>query len=496
MPFIHEVDLATSVVKASMMTPNPIRIQDIISVQKLIFYEPMWILGCPSTTVKNRILTLRSIQIEQQAYELLDFQRETIRYDSNSDCRLSLHGFPFTVSDAEIENWVDRWAIRSSRIMKAKAKATDGRSRKHESLLNGNRFYYISDVISPCPRFSVYQIQAPNDDSIIIDVQIQIFYPGQTINCRKCLADDHTAKDCKQTTSRNKNLIVFRGGQNPLSNFFPVQLESGSKSFPSSEHWYQYRKAMYVGDTVAAGSILDARTPYDAMLLGRDLNTENSEWEAHKTNIMREILQCKYDQCPEFQDSLQKSETKILAEATSHLYWASGLPPSTTSSRACETWPGRNMLGKLLMELRAHQINADSSSVSEDELGQSEVFSINTPAVNNSEVIDVVNSLLAKATPQVGDSCNSPELFQRADDIITQSMTKNELRQLQTQELERNPWLPPLFPNQGRRESENRPAQLAMMTTLSGNRRSRSARYSLNKKEFSLSVAIQSLPED
>ena len=67
---------------------------------------------------------------------------------------------------------------------------------------------------------------------------------------------------------------------------------------------------------------------------------------------MQMLLQKKYQVCPEFREALHKSNS-IICEATSHPFWASGIPGIR---RTLETdpaqWTGHNMLGCLLIDLR------------------------------------------------------------------------------------------------------------------------------------------------
>jgi hypothetical protein len=68
---------------------------------------------------------------------------------------------------------------------------------------------------------------------------------------------------------------------------------------------------------------------------------------------MSELIESKIANCPEFTLALQETGNKYLAEATPDLFWGSGLNPDLTScTRPCN-FPGKNMLGLLLMEKRS-----------------------------------------------------------------------------------------------------------------------------------------------
>ena len=127
--------------------------------------------------------------------------------------------------------------------------------------------------------------------------------------------------------------------------------------YPSAEHYYQYTKAMFLGFPEDANRVLAAKSPYDAMVIGNELlNDINDalagEWNASKTEVMQRTLELKYDSSSDFRDYLHATNDKLLVEATSHPFWASGLNPQKTRSRHPDDYPGQNQLGTMLMELR------------------------------------------------------------------------------------------------------------------------------------------------
>ena len=116
--------------------------------------------------------------------------------------------------------------FRTSKIMRSKAKQKrNNEDSAFSHLLNGDRFCNASEIIEPRQRYSSYTIPNPLNPSNLIDLQIIIYHNNQVINCRKCLSDEHETKDCNTNKNMNNNLIIFRGYNNPLSNFYPYDRE-------------------------------------------------------------------------------------------------------------------------------------------------------------------------------------------------------------------------------------------------------------------------------
>lgn len=62
--------------------------------------------------------------------------------------------------------------------------------------------------------------------------------------------------------------VYFHGRYSPLSNFFPSMFKIGEQTFPTGEHFYQFRKAKCYGADDIAESILKTVDPKDVKALG------------------------------------------------------------------------------------------------------------------------------------------------------------------------------------------------------------------------------------
>ena len=135
--------------------------------------------------------------------------------------------------------------------------------------------------------------------------------------------------------------IYFRGGNSPLSNFYESPLHIWNMNFRSSEHAYQYKKCMTLGNNEAAKHVLSAPKPLDAKRIG-DAQNPSNKWEDVQQGIMCELLRSKLRQCPAFLQTLKDSQNRPLIEDTPNWFWGRG-----------RDGLGLNMLGQLLMMLRS-----------------------------------------------------------------------------------------------------------------------------------------------
>ncbi len=125
-----------------------------------------------------------------------------------------------------------------------------------------------------------------------------------------------------------------------LSNFAPYPIEVDGKVWPTSEHYFQAQK--FAG-TPHEQRIRLAKSPMIAARLGRSrAQAFRSDWERVKDDAMRTAVLAKFTQHPEIRAQLLATGDEELVEATTRdLYWGCG-----------SSGTGKNMLGKILMEVR------------------------------------------------------------------------------------------------------------------------------------------------
>ena len=163
----------------------------------------------------------------------------------------------------------------------------------------------------------------------------------------------HTPNDpkCTNYDSAKKNIIVFSGKDDIQSNFYPCNIKTFGISHPSAEHAFQYSKAMRSSDTITASVIQKANSTLDAKRIASKKTTP-VEWLLQRDEVMKQILESKFDQVPEFKECvLQCNDNTKFVEAAYDDYWGSGLDKRGTHNTATTAWPEKNVMGNILTRI-------------------------------------------------------------------------------------------------------------------------------------------------
>ena len=125
-----------------------------------------------------------------------------------------------------------------------------------------------------------------------------------------------------------------------FSNFSAHPFEIDGKRWPTSEHYFQAQK--FAGSDYEE-TIRNAASPMIAARLGRSRKHPlRSDWESAKDDIMRRAVMAKFSAHTDIRDILLGTNDDEIVETTSKdYYWGCGTDGT-----------GRNMLGKILMEVR------------------------------------------------------------------------------------------------------------------------------------------------
>ena len=144
-----------------------------------------------------------------------------------------------------------------------------------------------------------------------------------------------------------------------FSNFSPHPFELDGKQWPTSEHYFQARK--FVG-TPSEEEIRRACGPMKAAELGRERDRPlRKDWDAVKDDVMRRAVRRKFEAHDDIRAVLLSTgDEEIVENAPRDYYWGCGADGS-----------GKNMLGKILMEVRAelrHGVGSNTAPPSWEEL--------------------------------------------------------------------------------------------------------------------------------
>ena len=204
----------------------------------------------------------------------------------------------------------------------------------------------------------------------------QIFHFGQpkfsrNLLCTKCWGTDHTRsrwrnEQCCKTCQKpghepgdkqcgffevQKNITVFSGADDILSNFYRCEIDLFGMKHKSAEHAFQHAKALRCGDLEAANDIKEANGTVTALRIGNKIKN-NEQWLSTKDSVMEEVLENKW-LCP---------GTWLLWNTANHLTntyvatifdneWGSGINLSGTANTKQSKWPGKNLLGTMIQNI-------------------------------------------------------------------------------------------------------------------------------------------------
>lgn len=140
----------------------------------------------------------------------------------------------------------------------------------------------------------------------------------------------------------NKPIDKFDGEFRWLSNFYHCDVTYEGQSYKSSEGAYQAAKTL---DPIERSKFENVSAGMSKKM-GKKLKLR-LDWEEVKDNVMREIIKCKFEQNPNLMTNLINTGNRELVEGN---YWGD------TYWGVCRG-VGKNMLGKLLMELREQSRN-------------------------------------------------------------------------------------------------------------------------------------------
>ena len=142
-------------------------------------------------------------------------------------------------------------------------------------------------------------------------------------------------------------ITSFDGEYRWLSNFWPARIELGGRIVSTLEHAYQASKAAFEEDFERIAAL---ETPGKAKRAGQKLKKQGKmrpDWLDVRTDIMAYLLRLKFEEGSELWWKLANTEdAEIIEGNTWHdIFWG------VCTCDKCPT--GENVLGKLLMELRA-----------------------------------------------------------------------------------------------------------------------------------------------
>ena len=161
----------------------------------------------------------------------------------------------------------------------------------------------------------------------------------------------HKAAQCTDTHS-----LVFHGELSPFSNFHNAPFVYDNNHFVTSEHFIQYQKAMFFGDSYTANAILGSSSPYEAKRLSYQINRMNwTEWKQHACDICFHGVHEKFQQNPDLLNMLHTMKPLTTAEASVDKTWGMGLSIRDRNALSQSHWHSPGWMSEMLHTIRDEQ---------------------------------------------------------------------------------------------------------------------------------------------
>lgn len=143
-------------------------------------------------------------------------------------------------------------------------------------------------------------------------------------------------------------------GKEVFSQWYPAPFTVDGDTYATAEHYMMAEKARLFGDEATRQAILQATHPDVAKRLGRKVKGfDEAEWNAQRFGIVVRGNLAKFSQHPALREFLLGTGSRVLVEASPvDSIWGIGLAQDHPQASNPAEWPGLNLLGFALMEVR------------------------------------------------------------------------------------------------------------------------------------------------
>ncbi len=220
---------------------------------------------------------------------------------------------------------------------------------------NSDRFVYIDAIDLP---------KIPD----MIDVgeyRAYVVCPKAISVCKCCHKEGHYASDdsCPEKAPQEiqNGVEAFRGGKFPLSNLHKCPhsyklKDQDSLEYVSSEHHYQNAKLKAHDKADLAESLFSEENPFKVMQTVQHALPKDELLPVWRDKDAKAAMSytnaLKFRSCTHAMEALLESHP-LIAEATGDRFWGTGLHLDATHEYLSEFWPGKNIMGDILMQLLA-----------------------------------------------------------------------------------------------------------------------------------------------
>ena len=144
-------------------------------------------------------------------------------------------------------------------------------------------------------------------------------------------------------------------GTSCFSQWYAAPFAVDGERYSTAEHFMMAEKARLFGDDTMRRRILDARTPGEAKKLGREVRGfDEDAWRRQRFQVVVRANVEKFRQNAALGEFLVRTGERVLVEASPlDRIWGIGLAADHEDAPRPARWPGLNLLGFALMEVRA-----------------------------------------------------------------------------------------------------------------------------------------------
>ena len=139
-----------------------------------------------------------------------------------------------------------------------------------------------------------------------------------------------------------------------LSNWYPAAFTVDGVTYRDTEQYFMAAKAKRFGDELRYAQIMASADPAEYKRLGKLVkNFDSAIWDAERVTVMKTANRAKFIQNPALLAAFLSTGDAVLAEASPYdAIWGIGIDAATAYKTDPAAFPGKNLQGRLLMELR------------------------------------------------------------------------------------------------------------------------------------------------
>ena len=154
----------------------------------------------------------------------------------------------------------------------------------------------------------------------------------------------------------NDQVVSFFGRYSFLSNFYKCSFTVDGITYNCGEQFIQQKHCECLGQDELAQRILSTSDPSIQKQLGGSIRADPRPWRDVARAEILPGIRAKFTQNPELASLLLNTGTRDIGEATTDPYWGVAMSLSNTNILKKDMWSGKNIMGKVLMTVRAELV--------------------------------------------------------------------------------------------------------------------------------------------